>query len=358
MLHAFRLTVWAAAVLFPISVVAAEVGIADDVYRGELVAYPGPWQFLPRAHIILVNDGELEALAADPDRELNLATSLQPRRTSLRRICTQAQRRGMRTLVLAFDQFFAQYRPGQTAPRRLMPDMDPYIARIAKIGQFAQQFGLGLELSLLSPLEIGPAYQRATGQSGRWMHYRKGVRDPATGAFSVQLWRQTRWTNNKGPIDVADAGVRVFAFRERTLHGTPYRAVDPNGIVEISDVAKVDSWESLKTPVAHRIRVHGTGHTDIGPLDRVLVVQQYRTPEMDYFSPKALPFLKQLVDKYADAGVRLNGLYTSRGQYCHVFEGLEVVCQQRFNCSLVVGLQTVETVVDRRLELRKVRVPS
>jgi len=50
--------------------------------------------------------------------------------------------------------------------------------------------------------------------------------------------------------------------------------------------------------------------------------------------------------------------YTSRGQYCHVFEGLEVVCQQRFNCSLVVGRQTVETVVDRRLEFRKVRVPS
>jgi hypothetical protein len=158
--------------MVPVPLMAADGAVAEDVYRGELVAYPGPWQFLPRAHIIVVSDAELEALAADPDREMNLSTSLQPRLESLRQVCTRAQRRGLRTLVLAFDQFFAQYRPGQTAPRRLMPDMDQYIVQIAKIGRFAQQFGLGLELSLLSPLEIGPAYRRATGESGRWMHYR------------------------------------------------------------------------------------------------------------------------------------------------------------------------------------------
>jgi len=31
---------------------------------------------------------------------------------------------------------------------------------------------------------------------------------------------------------------------------------------------------------------------------------------MDYFSPKALPYLKQLVDKYINAGVKLNALYS------------------------------------------------
>jgi hypothetical protein len=45
-------------------------------------------------------------------------------------------------------------------------------------------------------------------------------------------------------------------------------------------------------------------------LSRVLVVQQYRSPEMDYFSDQALPFLSRLVDKYAAAGVKLNGLYS------------------------------------------------
>jgi hypothetical protein len=284
--------------------------VAEQVYQGELVAFPGPWGFLGKADIILVSDQELQTIAADPDAEVNLATTFTPRSESLRQICQRAQQAGHRTLIIAFDHFFRQYRPGQDVPRRLTPDMPEYVALIAKISQFAQQFGLGLELSLLSPLEIGPAYEKATGESGRWMHYRKGLRDPQTGEFSVQLWRQRRWTNNKGPIDVQDAGVRVFAFQEQVVHGTPYRVVPPQSIVEISDVAKVDVWEGSTTPVAQRIRVHGSGRTDVGPLNRVLVVQVYRTPEMDYFSAQALPYLKKLVDQYAEAGVKLNALYS------------------------------------------------
>lgn len=284
--------------------------VAEDVYQGELVAFPGAWGFMGKQHIILVSDQELETIAADPDAQLNLSLTLTPHEESLRQICQRAQRAGQRTLIVAFDQFFRQYRPGQTEPRRLMPDMPQYISLIAKVGQFAQQYGVGLELSLLSPLEIGPAYEKVTGESGRWMHYRKGLRDPQTGEFSVQLWRQRRWTNNKGPIDVRDDGVRVFAFQERTIHGTPYRVVDPESIVDISDIAQVDVWEHTTTPGAQRIRVHGKGRADIGPLQRVLVVQMYRTPEMDYFSPQALPYLRQLVDQYADAGVKLNALYS------------------------------------------------
>ncbi|MHB8955070.1 MAG: hypothetical protein ACYC4U_19010 [Pirellulaceae bacterium] len=292
---------------------SSEVGSpepAEQVYQGELVAYPGPWGFLGKSDIILVSDKELETIAADPDAKVNLATTFTPRNESLRDICQRAQRAGHRTLIIAFDHFFRQYRPGQDEPRRLTPDMPEYVALIAKISQFAQQFGLGLELSLLSPLEIGPAYTTATGESGRWMHYRKGLRDPQTGTFSVQLWRQQRWTNNKGPIDIQDAGVRVFAFQEQVLHGTPYRLVPPQSIVDISDTAQVDVWEGSTTGIAQRIRVHGTGRTDLGPLNRVLVVQMYRTPEMDYFSPHALPYLQKLLDQYADAGVALNALYS------------------------------------------------
>lgn len=285
--------------------------VPEQVYQGELVAYPGPWAFsLGKADIILVSDQELETIAADPDAQINLAVTFTPRNESLRQICERAQRAGHRTLIVAFDHFFRQYRPGQDVPRRLTPDMPEYVALIAKVGQFAQQYGLGLELSLLSPLEIGPAYEKATGQSGRWMHYRKGLRDPQTGEFSVQLWRQRRWTNNKGPIDIADAGVRVFAFAERAVPGTPYRVVPPESIVEITDVAQVDVWEGSTTPGAQRIRVHGRGRAEIGTLNRVLVVQMYRTPEMDYFSDQALPYLKKLIDQYAEAGVKLNGLYS------------------------------------------------
>jgi hypothetical protein len=162
----------------------------ENVYRGELVSYRGPWAFqIGRSGIIIVRDDELETLASDPDKVLNLSTDRSPRNESLRQICEGARQRGERTLMLAFDHFFAQYRPGQDTPRRLMPDMDEYIAKIASIGRFAAKYGLGLELSLLTPLELGKAYAERTGESGVWMHYREGLRDPKTGAFSVELWR-------------------------------------------------------------------------------------------------------------------------------------------------------------------------
>jgi hypothetical protein len=286
--------------------------VPEDVYTGELISYPGPWAFqLPGAGIILVSDEELIDMANDPDEVLNLATGFEPRHLSLRQVCESAGRRGARTLKVAFDHFFRQYRPGTDSPRTLTPDMDEYVELIAKIGRFAVDYGLRLELSLLSPLEIGPAYAKATGESGRWMHYRKGLRDPKTGAFSVQLWQHQRWVNNKGPIDVQPEGVRVFAFREQPVSGTPYRVVRPESMVEISDVAETEVFEGVRAGyVARRIRVSGSGRTDAGELDRVLVVQIYSVPEMDYFSESALPYLKGLMDKYIDAGVQLSGLYS------------------------------------------------
>ena len=47
--------------------------VAEQVYQGELVAFPGPWGFLGKADIILVSDQELETIAADPDAQVNLA---------------------------------------------------------------------------------------------------------------------------------------------------------------------------------------------------------------------------------------------------------------------------------------------
>ncbi len=286
----------------------------EDVYRADLIAFPGPWSFqIPKSAVILVSDQELEALS-DPDHVLNLTLTHEPYQRSLRQICEAAHARGERTLIVAFDHFFRQYRPGQDQPRRLMPDMDEYIERIASIGRFAQQYGLGLELSLLSPLEIGKAYRARTGESGIWMHYREGLRDPGSGAFSVDLWQQQRWANNKGVIEIDDAGVRVFAFRETPVPGTPYRVVKPQEIVELTGDIRTEVFPGLVSRAgdyqARRVRVHGTISCATPGLDRVLVVQRYRTPEMDYFSPRALPFLTGIVDRYAQAGVRLNALYS------------------------------------------------
>jgi hypothetical protein len=250
-----------------------------------------------------------------------------PRMRSLRQVCQEAEKCGVRTLSVAFDYFWAQYRQefaGKT--RQLWPDTPRYIELIGKVAAVAAKHGLGMKLSVLSPLEIGHGYRQETGETGRWMHYRKGLRDPVTGAYSVQLWRQLAWTNNKGTISLENAGVRVFAFRERRIPNTPYYMVKPESIVEITGTAEVEVFEGMRTGAksiksagtdptqlagygAIRIRIHGKGMTEIGPLDRVLAVQMYHTPEMDYFSDSAEKYLRNLIDRYIRAGVHFNALY-------------------------------------------------
>lgn len=301
-----------ASLLSPWVMAAEDVRLAESVYRGELVAFPGQWAFgIPRVSIILTSDHDLEVISSDPDQKIDMSVTFDKDVSSLRQKCEAAQKMGARTLIVSFDHFFKQYRPGQDHPRTLMPDMDEYIEKIAKVSKFAESYGLGLELSLLTPLEIGRAYRETTGESGVWMQYRKGLRDPETGAFSVQLWRQKCWTNNKGPFEIEDADVRVFAFRESVIPGTPYRVVPEESIVEITEDVHV---ETLGEPTpdfqATRIRVFGKGKTEVAGLNRVLVVQSYRTPEMDFFSQAAKDYLKKLIDRYADAGVKLNALYS------------------------------------------------
>ena len=139
-------------------------------HAAELINYPNQWNFqLPHSGIIFVNDQELLDMSENPDKILNLSTGFELREHSLRQICEDAKKKGVSTLKIAFDHFFAQYRPGTDIPRTLTPDMDEYIERIAKIGKFAEGYGFRLELSLLSPLEIGHAYEKATGESGRWI---------------------------------------------------------------------------------------------------------------------------------------------------------------------------------------------
>jgi hypothetical protein len=275
------------------------------------LAFPGPWAFQrPKPGIILVSDQQLEDLQ-DPDKAVDLSLSTTPNVTTLRKICESAKAQGARTLILAFDEFWSQYRKGQGGkPRELLPDTEAYIQRLSKISQTVKSYGLGFELSLLSPLEIGRGYKEKTGESGRWVQYREGYRDAATGRYSVSLWEQHRWTNNKGTIKLSRTGVRVFAFKEQRVHGSHFYHVDPAGIVELKAAPEIEEDQSAQsTTRARRLTLRGSGDTQVGALDRVLVVVSYATPEMDYFSPHALPFLQGLIEQYHAAGVPLNGLY-------------------------------------------------
>ena len=164
---------------------------------GALCVLLGCSRGLRAQSVILTSDRQLEELT-DPDKKIDMSTGFTPVIRSLRETCEQGKSYGSRELIVAFDEFFRQYRRDAGSERRLTPDMDEYVDKIKKISDFASGYDMGLCLSLLSPLELGPAYKAQTGHAGRWLAYKVGFRDPGTGRFSLPMGQQLEWTHNMG----------------------------------------------------------------------------------------------------------------------------------------------------------------
>ena len=148
---------------------------------------------------------------------------------------------------------------------------------------------------------------RQYGESGRWVQYREGYRDPTTGFYTVSLWEQRQWTNNKGTIDLKRTSLRVFAFGERRLGGTDFYEVEPKSIVELKAAPEVGADESaLPSTKARRLTVKGRGETGIGALDRVLVVVGYATVRVEVLRDGAR--LGVIDDLYVEPGARSVGV--------------------------------------------------
>ena len=288
-----------------------------------LLEYPDQWKFEEGTRtIILTSDQQLMDLQ-NPDKKIELTLRLEPEYGSLREICENASEKGHKTIKLAFDDFFRQYRKESKSERSLTPDSDEFIGYVANISKFLEGYGLGLELSLLSPLEIGKVYAKTENESGRWLHYTVDMCDSETGKFSAKLWEQLAFSHNKGKVRLERSGVRIFAFRETTDSRKRYRVVSPEDMVEITSGIETEEWPGTATPEssrhqARRIRIFSNGSEELKGYNRILVVMSYATPEMDYFSPRALPFLKDLVKKYHDAGINLNAFYSDE---MHIQQG-------------------------------------
>lgn len=156
------------------------------------------------------------------------------------------------------------------------------------------------------------AYKNQTGNSGRWLAYKVGLRNPRTGQFSLQMWQQLFWTNNKGQTPVKLKGVKAYAFKEKVV-STSMRSVNPEDIVLLKNV-KYEVIDSIGvteqgTIPMKRLRIYGDGTQCVGS-DRVMVMLEYETQEMDYFDPDAPGFLNNLLKKYHDKKVNLTSLYS------------------------------------------------
>lgn len=282
------------------------------------------------ATIILTSDQQLNDLL-DPDKKIDMSTGFTKRFASLREVCEAAKKKGDHTLTIAFDEFFRQYRNQAASERKLTPDMDEYVDKIKVIAEFASQYGMGMGLSLLSPLELGPAFKNQTGENGTWLHYKVGLRDPDTGKFYVPLWQQRVWSNNKGNFSLKLKSYKAYAFKENHINNTPYKVVDRNDILPLKDV-ELDEWSVGKRVVkenntdtyswdaspdgenqserAKRVAVYSNGSEELRGYDKVLVLLEYEVPEMEYFSPQALPFLKNLLKKYSNKGIKVQHFYS------------------------------------------------
>jgi hypothetical protein len=120
-------------------------------------------------------------------------------------------------------------------------------------------------------------------------------------------------------------GIKAYAFKSKKLEDSPYQMVNPSDITELADVhideykvtgekvpevQRVRIYSGERIPEVQRVRIYSDGSSQPKGLDKVLVVMEYETSEMDYFSPNALPFLKNLMKKYYDKGVNLVALYS------------------------------------------------
>ncbi len=266
-----------------------------------------PWKSEdPVIHIILTSDEQFLKMAEHPDEPVARMFPGAPSPISLREHCRRGAAIGARKLLIAYDYFFGG------SKRALYPDTPQFQQALKKICDVAQEFGLGLEPSIISPLELGTGYRTTTGKAGRWMHYREGLRDPQTGAYSLTMWQHQQWCNNKGPTPVKTIGVRAFAFREERIPDTRFFAVPPESIVELEPphIEKEPGYTFTNGKAmfrARRVRVWGRG----GPpgFDRVLVVLLYETVEMDYGDPSAATFLDDLTRRYHEQGISLAGIY-------------------------------------------------
>jgi len=280
-----------------------------------MISYPDQWKFeIGKSKIRLTSDQQLKDIQ-DPDKEIELTRGFGPEFGTLREMCELAKENGYHTFTPIFDHFWAQYRQESNPERNLTPDSDEYIRYMKGVSDFAAGYGLGLELSLLSPLEIGKAYSKSTGESGRWVQYITDLRDPETGAFSTMMWEHLAWSNNKGKFRPVRKGIKAYAYRSEVDTRSGYRVVKPEDVVEITSDVKVEILSGTRFPEtesfeAQRIRVYCEADDQWKDYNRVFILVSYEVPEMDYFSPDALPFLKNLMKKYYDAGINLKALYS------------------------------------------------
>ena len=276
---------------------AQEVSVEQQVYKLSEVQR----LLRPAGGLIITSDEEMTKLETDPNMQVKaFGTRFEDLARSL------AGYDGALVNV-AYDFFFGGDK------REFFPTSPQCIRTFKALHDVARKHGVGFGASVLSPLDLGPAYYREKGRGGQSHQFQEGIINP-DGSYSVRLRVQKQWFHNKGPIKLKVNCVKTFAFSEKRIGSTAYYAVDPREIVDISDSARlsVDEGSVTKSGAGYWF-ADGTvyGKTDrAGGRDRVLAVIVYDVEEMDYFHPDALPYLTGMLDAHKAAGITYDSFYS------------------------------------------------
>lgn len=286
----------------------------------DIIRKQGVWRLFDRTVALLVTDErQFDIILDDPARSLfsyddrgfsGERETLYRHDLSLVDLCREGRENGAERIEVSYDFFFG----GRV--RTLYPDSEKTIRAFKAIHDVAAAHGLSFSASIVSPLDVGGGYAQNYSETGFTYSYREGLLR-TDGSYSVEMAFEKQWTNNKGPAELKLEHVLVYAFDERRIGGTPYFAVAPERIRDISATARYELDETSVTITSSgygsgRMRVFGqweAADREVS-LDRVLAVAVYRTPELDYFHPDAGRYMKEVIDRHHQAGITYQGFYS------------------------------------------------
>lgn len=282
----------------------------------DIIRRDGKWKlFEGMTALILMEEASLDRIMENPEQPLideqDKGFSAESHRlydtgTSLVDICRDGKDKQAKRLEVSYDFFFGG------SSRVNYPDSEKTLAAYKVIHDVAKEYGMGFGASIVSPLDTGGGFARTHEKTGKTYQYREGRIQP-DGSYEVGMVLQTQWTNNKGPIALIVDKVLVYAFCEEHIGDTPFYAVDPDDIMDISDTAQ---FQTDPASIHVSFNGYGSGKAKVfgkacaSGKDRCLAVIVYRTPELDYFSADALPYMKSVIDLHADAGITYDAFYS------------------------------------------------
>ncbi|HHY81680.1 MAG TPA: hypothetical protein GX505_03245 [Clostridiales bacterium] len=285
----------------------------------QIIKNQGVWRLHDKhVTLILTDEKQLEIIVKDPAQPLfendergfsGEKKSLYRESTSLLDICKEGQRKGAKRLELSYDFFFGG------SKRINYPDSEITLKAFKVVHDIAKAHGMGFSASIISPLDIGGGYAQKHENTGFTCQYKEGAIEPDTGYYDIKMVLQKQWYNNKGPIQLKLEKVMVFAFKEEQIGDSDYFYVDPDKILDISDTARYEADEEnvVITGAGYgysSIRIYGRWECKPEEYNRCLAVCIYRTPELDYFSPDALDYIKSVIDMHKEAGITYQGFYS------------------------------------------------